>query len=320
MKSRRDFCKDAGKAMATAAILPTSSILRPAFGAEVRIRIGIIGAENSHTAGYGKLFNIDKTFPGISVDYVWGETDAFAENAARKGQIPTIVKDPLEMMGKIDALIVDHRHAKHHLDAALPFVRAKVPTFVDKPFCYRVDRGNAFLRTAREHGTPVTSFSSVGQSDKVKDMRAQFAAMDGIQHVVIHGPADIVSIYGGIFFYGVHIVQPMLNILGEDVERVRINRNGTKATASVLFASGLIATLIFTKERSRGTYVITKGGLRAIEARVQETAPPKHYRDMVAMFRTGEEPRSHASILKCVAVLQALEQSVDSGKWVEVES
>ncbi len=68
MKSRRDFVKDAGKAMATAAILPTSSFLRPASGAEARIRIGIIGAENSHTAGYGKLFNIDKTFPGVSVD------------------------------------------------------------------------------------------------------------------------------------------------------------------------------------------------------------------------------------------------------------
>ena len=26
--------------------------------------IGIIGAENSHTAAFGKLFNIDKLFPG----------------------------------------------------------------------------------------------------------------------------------------------------------------------------------------------------------------------------------------------------------------
>ena len=320
MKSRRDFCKGAGKATVAAAILPTTSMLRRAYGAGSKIRIGIIGAENSHTVGYGRLFNIHNTFPGISVDYVWGETDTFAANAAKKGQIPAIVKDPLDMMDKIDALIVDHRHAKYHLDAALPFVKAKIPTFVDKPFCYRVDTGRSFLQTAREHGTPVTSYSSVAQSEKVMDMRAQFAAMDGIQHVVMHGPADITSEYGGIFFYGVHIVQPMLNIFGEDVDRVRVNRKDTKATASVVFASGLIVTLIFTKERSRGTYVLTKEGLRAIESRVQERVPPKHYLDMVAMFRTGKEPRSHASMLKCVAVLQALEQSVESGKWVEVAS
>ena len=320
MKSRRDFCRHAGKAIVAAAMLPAPTILRPACGAETRIRIGIIGAENSHTVGYGRLFNVNKTFPGITVDYVWGETDAFAENAAKKGKIPAVVKDPLDMMGKIDALIVDHRHAKYHLEAALPFVKAKIPTFVDKPFCYRVGKGRSFLQTAREHGTPVSSFSSVAQSEKVTDMRAQFAAMEGIQHVIMHGPADIASKYGGIFFYGVHIVQPMLNIFGEEVERVRINRNGAQATASVVYASGLMATLLFTKERSRGTYVVTKGGLKAIESRVPETDPPKHYRDMVTMFRTGREPRRHASILKCTAVLQALEQSVDSGKWVEVIS
>ncbi|HEX8039436.1 MAG TPA: hypothetical protein VF490_09795, partial [Chryseosolibacter sp.] len=64
------------------------------------IRIGIIGAENSHTIGYGKMFNIDKQFPGVEVKYVWGETAEFAQAAAEKGGIPNIVNDPKEMLGK----------------------------------------------------------------------------------------------------------------------------------------------------------------------------------------------------------------------------
>jgi len=40
--------------------------------------------------------------------------------------------------------------------------------------------------------------------------------------------------------------------------------------------------------------------------------------DMVEMFRTGKEPRSHESILKCVAVLEALEKSVSSQNWERV--
>ena len=108
------------------------------------VRIGIIGAENSHTVGYGRLFNVDKKFPGVEVKYVWGETEAFARNAMEKGSIPNMVKDPLEMMGKIDALIVDHRHPKYHLEAATPFVKAGIPTFIDKPFCYRVEEGKTF--------------------------------------------------------------------------------------------------------------------------------------------------------------------------------
>jgi hypothetical protein len=41
---------------------------------------------------------------------------------------------------------------------------------------------------------------------------------------------------------------------------------------------------------------------------------------MVEMFRTGKEPRSHESILKCTAVLEALEKSSNSEDWVEVEN
>jgi hypothetical protein len=147
--SRRSFVKKMAKGVAfTTVALSSSSTVKsnpaPSSSEDERsagqksIRIGIIGAENSHTIGYGTLFNINKKFPGVEVLYVWGETEEFARAAQEKGKIPIIVKDPKEMLGKIDALIVDHRHPKYHLEAALPFIKAKIPTFIDKPFCYRV--------------------------------------------------------------------------------------------------------------------------------------------------------------------------------------
>jgi hypothetical protein len=39
---------------------------------------------------------------------------------------------------------------------------------------------------------------------------------------------------------------------------------------------------------------------------------------MVEMFQTGKEPRSHQSILAGVAVLEALEESVNTGDWADV--
>lgn len=39
------------------------------------------------------------------------------------------------MPGKIDAPLVDHRHAKYHLEAATPFVKSGIPTFIAIPFC-----------------------------------------------------------------------------------------------------------------------------------------------------------------------------------------
>jgi predicted dehydrogenase len=318
MESRRKFIKTAGAGITASLVAP--NILASSVSAEKPIRIGIIGAENSHTAGFGKLFNIDKKFPGVEVKYVWGETDAFAKSAMEKGNIPNQVKDPNEMLGKIDALIVDHRHAKFHLEPAIPFIKEGIPTFIDKPFCYRAAEGKDFLQLAKKLGTPVTSYSSIAQSAATFDLKEQVAALGKISQVIRTGNADLDSQYGGIFFYGVHIVEPLMFMFGEDIQEVKVTRNGKFGNASVRFSSGLFATLIF-KEKAYGweTYVETGDKLVELKSRVEETDPPKNYADMVEMFRTGKEPRSHQSILNGVCVLEALEKSGQTEKWTGVE-
>ena len=61
------------------------------------IRIGIVGAENSHTAAIAKVLNVDRRVPGARVTHVWGETAAYARAAAESGRIPAIVREPEEM-------------------------------------------------------------------------------------------------------------------------------------------------------------------------------------------------------------------------------
>jgi len=272
MNSRRRFIKTTGKGLVMAAVAP-GVITQTAIAdqPEKTIRIGIIGAENSHTIGFGRMFNTEKKFPGMEVKYVWGETDAFARRAMERGNIPNQVKEPIEMLGQIDALIVDHRHAKYHLEPAIPFIKAGIPAFIDKPFCYRAAEGQAFLKLAQEVGTPVTSFSSIAQSDATFDLKTQVEAMDEIIQVVRTGPVDLDSEYGGVFFYGVHIVQPLMYIFGEDIERVKISRNGSYGNASLKFSSGLFASLIF-KHKARGweTFVETPRGFTELLPRVEE--------------------------------------------------
>ena len=62
----------------------------------------------------------------------------------------------------------------------------------------------------------------------------------------------------------------------------------------------------------------TEDGLNKLESFVEESDPSICYTDMVDMFRTGREPRSHESILNCVRVLEALEKSVKSQQWEDV--
>lgn len=318
METRRSFIAKAGKgaAISTFAFSSAAQLMAEPNSNLKPITIGIIGAENSHTAGFGKLFNIDKKFPGIKVKYVWGETEAFAKTAMEKGGIPKMVKDPEEMIGKIDALIVDHRHGKYHLEAATPFVEAGIPTFIDKPFCYRLEEGKKFLALARKLGTPVTSYSSIAHSYETFDIKEQVKEMGDIQQLVRYGRLNMDSEYGGVFFYGAHLVQPLLYIFDEPISKVRINKNGRNSSASLVFDNGMLATLVFTtKKYGWETFIETEEGIVPLKSRVEDKDPAKNYVDMVDMFRTGKEPRSHESILRGVAVLEALEKSVASEQW-----
>ena len=324
MNTRRSFIKTIGTGAALSTIAFAAPGIASAMAADPdkklkSIRVGIIGAENSHAANFGKMFNIEKKFPGVEVTHLWGETDEFARKTAEAGKIPVIVREQKEMLGKIDALIVDHRHAKYHLEAAAPFVKAGIPTFIDKPFCYRVAEGKGFLAMAREAGTPISSYSTIAHSDATFDIADQVKSFGEINNIVSYGPADIESPYGGIFFYGIHLVQPLMYMFGEDVKAVKINRYGKNAGAVLIFESGLQANLVFsTLHYGWETFVETKKGIVELKSNAPETSNERCYRDMVEMFRTGKEPLSHESILKPIAVLEAMEKSVSSEKWEEV--
>lgn len=325
MDSRRSFIKKIGSGAALSVIpfatpFDISASMFPTRNSNLKpMKIGIIGAENSHTAAYGKLFNVDKAFPGMTVNYVWGETDEFARIAMEKGSIPNMAKDPNDMLGKIDALIVDHRHGKFHLEPAIPFIKAGIPTFIDKPFCYRVAEGKEFLALARKLGTPVTSFSSIANSYDTFNIKKQLKGMGKINQVVRYGPVKLDSEYGGIFFYGAHIVQPLLYMFEDNVEKVQVHQNGENSSASLVFKNGMLATLIFTtKKYGWETYVETNEGIVQLKSTEPEKTPRKNYVDMVTMFQTGVQPRSHQSIIHGVAVLEALEKSVANGKWENV--
>jgi predicted dehydrogenase len=321
MTTRRSFIKKAGAgaALTTVAFSSASALASSLTTQQISqkpIRIGIIGAENSHTLGYARMFNIDIKFPGVTVTHVWGEKDEYAKTASEKGKIPNIVKDPNDMLGKIDALIVDHRHAKYHLEPAIPFIKAKIPTFIDKPFCYRVSEGKEFLALARSVGTPVSSYSTSAYSEETLDLKKQMEEIGKINHFISYSPVDIDSPWGGVFFYGCHALDMVLAIFGDDVSRVRVTRNGKNAVASLALGNGTLVTMIFLKMTyAFANYIETKKGIIELKSTIKEADPNKAYRDMVEMFRTGVEPRKHESILYSTAVLEALERSVADETW-----
>ncbi len=282
--------------------------------------IGIIGAENSHTVAIAKTINIDKLVSGFSVTHVWGETPGDAKDAQERGLIPNIVQEPEDLIGQVDAAIVDHRHPKYHLPAVRPLLEAKIPLFVDKPFCYRLDEGKEFLARARELDVPVCSFSVLPKQASFAQLQEDVRELGRIISVVSTGPCDIDSEYGGVFFYGIHQVDMVVRLLDQDIAHVQLNRGKQNHTATLYSASGAISTMNLVGEGRVGFHVSVIGEKGRADRVISydENTYLTGVLDFCRMFSTGETDETDGSILTPVAVLEALEKSQESGEKVEV--
>lgn len=279
------------------------------------MRIGIIGAENSHTVAIAKIINVDKLIKGFTIDYVWGETKAFAEKAAADGKIPNIVAKTDQMLGKIDALVVDHRHPKYHLEPAIPYIKAGIPTFIDKPFCYRVKEGKTFLELAKKHKTPVTSFSIIPDQQSFKDFCKSLKKEAGtVLAGSSYGPCDIKSKWGGIFFYGIHQVEMILKAFGYNISKVLVVQNGNGSTGQLIYDDGKIVTMDLIKKGCHTFGISAVGTKKIIKEpivmdKLQYLSGMKRF---TKMFKTGQEPEIYDEMLKPVAILEAMEKSIKS--------
>ena len=277
------------------------------------IRVGIVGAENSHTVAIAKVLNVTKRVPGARVTHVWGETSAYAHAAADAGHIPNIVSRAEQMIGEVDGVVVDHRHPVEHLPAAKPFLEAGLPLFVDKPFCYRTTEGRRFIARAKALKVPVCSFSVLPKQESFRKLRKKIFKIGALQSVSITGPCDIKSKWGGIFFYGIHQIDMLLRIIGYDFCGGRVTKGRkNNHTATVLFRSGAVATLNLIGGGSPEFHLSAIGEKGRVDGVVSfdDSMYLAGVKDFVRMFKTGKTEETRETILGPVSVLEGLEKSI----------
>ncbi len=281
-------------------------------------RIGIIGAENSHAVSICKVVNIAKLFPGFAVTHIWGETEAFAEAAAKAGCIPNIVRDQSELLGKIDGLMVDHRDGKYHLAAARPFVEAGIPVFVDKPMSTSLAEACEFLKWRREKKGVVTTMSSVPHQSCVATIKEKLKTIGRLRTLHLNGPGDPHSPWSGIFFYGIHQAELLVELLGPDAQSVAATEDGGAFMGVIHYAEGLTATLSMG---GAGSFSVTAIGTEgAFHAPIVNNSNAYEVTTGIftKMFATKVEPFSDVRMLAPVAVMEALSQALQTGRQAAV--
>ena len=187
------------------------------------MKIAMLGVENSHADEFGKLI-VEKPekYGDIEVVGVYSEDEEATKRLIDKGYDTYAAKTPDEFLGKVDAVIVVARHGDNHYKYAMPYVKAGIPCFIDKPFCANLDNAKELAETAKANGALLCGGSCVKFFDETKHL-TRLVKQNRVVGGMVATPINIDNPYGGFWFYTQHLVEMMTTIFGRNVKSVIAN-------------------------------------------------------------------------------------------------
>jgi predicted dehydrogenase len=282
------------------------------------IRIGIFGTDSSHSFGFARFFNVKgekQHIPGAKVVAMFGVDATRNKEAAERGNVPTLVERPEDMLGMIDAAVIVFRRGSQHWNYAKMCIEAGLPTFIDKPFASSVADAEKIVALARRKRVPISSFSSGRFGGGMTAFKQSLQKIGDPRMAVLTQPGSTRDPFDGIFFYVVHGVEFMLEAFGNDVKSARgIDHDGT-LVASVTYKNGLIVSL---HEIGVGWPPFTAAayGDKGVALFEADKPPDGFYitaKVFLRMFQTGEMPLPYDELTISTRVLVAIEKSMKSG-------
>jgi len=288
------------------------------------IHVGIVGFDTSHVVEFTKRINhinieqeqwvegarIVAGFPGTS-KITDDETLAkYTETLAGYGV--EVVDTPEDLLGKIDAVMVEFQSGIVHLEYARPFLEAGVPTFVDKPFTCSVAEARQLAELAEANNVPLFSSSSLRYALEIQQLQAEKEQTGRVIGAMAYSPAKLHSQNPGLFHYGIHAVETLYALMGPGCERVWCVYEDDAEVVVGRWADERIGSI-------RGTrYGFTAWCEK--EVRAHSINASYIYRELlkkvVGMFESGVAPLDIEETVEIVAFIEAAAKSAQNSGQV----
>jgi len=189
------------------------------------IRIGLVDFDTSHVEAFTQRFNhIDVAEPewvtgAKVVAGCPGDSQIMPERipgytAKLKQYGIELVDRPQDLLGKIDAVMIESQQGSRHLERARPFLEAGLPTFVDKPFAETVADADAMIALARKHNAPLLSCSALRYDPQITAALNRCKDLGSILSVDAWTAAALHQGNPGLLHYGIHGVEIAYALMG----------------------------------------------------------------------------------------------------------
>ena len=157
---------------------------------------------------------------------MWCQKKKIAEHIAAASHIENVVANIEDMIGQVDAVLLARDDAENHYEMALPFLKAGLPIFIDKPLAVKISEAEK-IWAAQQFNNQVFSCSSLRYakelmlSEEEKEMIGEIKLVEG-------------SVMKKWETYGIHILEPLVAQLPNRGKLIEIKGIGSGYQKQVL--------------------------------------------------------------------------------------
>ena len=287
------------------------------------IKVALIGLDTSHTIEFARRIQAADCPPehkitGLVVSACLRFETPFQKeeglNARQKtleGWGIKVTTDFDEAVKGCDAIMIEINDPAYHLEYFKKCAVLGKPVFLDKPLADNIENGLEIVRLAKENKIKAISASPLRFDANL--IKACEELPEPTQ-VNVYGPLGIAPAGSSIVWYGVHAFEMLEKAIGKGSACITVRSDG----------AGVVAIVDYPDKR-RGVVELTKGAwvyggtLRDSKAAVSYLVAGGTFytslmKDVEKFFRTGEANFSLEDTVEVMAMLDAAERSLKSGR------
>lgn len=290
-----------------------------------RLRLGIVDCDTSHVYQFSRRLNhvdiepaqwvegarVVAAFVGTSRVTAPERVEEYV--AAMRATGVALVDAPEELLGAVDAVLIESNEGAVHRRRAEPFLAAGLPVFIDKPLAITVEDARAMADLAARHRAPLLSASSLRFAREIEAITVD-EGLGVIRGADVHCPAPLHDVNPGLFHYGVHGVEMLYALLGAGCVEVSCTSEERGEVVVGRWVDGRLGVLRGLRGAASG-YGFTAYGERSIVTRsIDATWIYKELVErIVTMARTGSSPVGAEELVEVVAFQEAALHSRGEG-------
>ena len=288
------------------------------------IKVGIVDFDTSHVVAFTQRINhvdVDSAqwvngakvtigCPGeslLSPERIPGFTQQM-----QKYGVP-LVETPEEIIGRVDAVMIESVDGNVHYDRTLPFLEAGIPIFIDKPLACSLEHAKAIANLAKDRSTPIFSSSSLRYAPEVIKTQEAQDEVGKILGAEVCTTATLHPRNPGLFHYGIHGVETLYALMGPGCQSVWATSNDDTDVISGLWYDGRMGTLRGIRKGHSGFGFTTYHEKSIVRTSIDTNFIYREIlKEIIKMFETGESPIDISESIEIIAFIEATARSANN--------